>query len=51
MCMEHCNFEPDHRDTSRDWKLYWRTEDMKEVEQEEEQHRKQGKVEDVVGEP
>ena len=53
MCKEFCNVEPDHcvcNDTSRDQRLYWRTEDVKDVEKEEEQHGKQGKVEDVVGE-
>ena len=53
MCKEFCNVEPDQGvcdDTSRDWRLYWRTKDKQEREQDEEQHRKQGKVENVVGE-
>ena len=53
MCTEFCNVEPDHcvcNDTSRGRRLYWRTEDVKHVEQDEEQHGKQVKVEDVGGE-
>ena len=35
MCKEFCNIEPDPHvcdDTSRDWRLYWRTKDVKDVE-------------------
>ena len=55
MSTEVCNVEPDHRvcdDTSRGWRLYWRMEleGVKHMEQDKEQHRKQGKAEDVGGE-
>ena len=53
MCMELCNVELDHRvcnDTRRDRGLFWRTEDVKDVEQDEEQHGKRGEIEDVVRE-
>ena len=53
MCKEFCSVEPDPRvwgDTSRDRRLYWRTEDVQDVEQDEEQHEKQVEVDDAVGE-
>ena len=53
MCMEFCNVKPDHcvwDDTIRDQRLYWRTEDMNDAEQDKKQQGTQGKVEDVVGE-
>ena len=53
MCKEFCNVEPNHRvcdDTSRDRRLYWGTEDVQKVEQDKEQHGKQGEVEDNVEE-
>ena len=53
MCKELCSVEPDPRvcgDTSRDQRLYWRTEDVQDVEQDKEKHEKQVKVEDAVGE-
>ena len=49
MCKEFCSVEPDPHvcnDTSRDRRLYWRTEDVQNVEQDAEPHKKQ--VEDVV---
>ena len=52
-CKELCSVEPDPHvcdDTSRDRRLYWRTEDVHDVEQDEEHHKKQVEVEDLVGE-
>ena len=37
-------------DTSRDWRLYWRTEDVQDVRQDKEQHEKQVEVEDAFEE-
>ena len=53
MCKEFCSVEPDLQvfdDTSRDQRLYWRAEDVQDVEQDEEHHEKQVKVEDAAGE-
>ena len=37
-------------DTSRDQRLYWRAEDIQDMEQDKEQHKKQVGVEDAAGE-
>ena len=53
--MELCHVEPDHcvsDDTSRGWRWHWRTklEDVEQVEQDKEQHGKQGEDENVGAE-